>query len=1297
MKRLALISTCLMLLVPMALAQDVLVQWEFNTDGDAEGWFPAHSLAPFVVQGGVLKTTVTDGDPYMHASSGQSFDLECNDFQYIEVRMRHDSGESAEFFWADTTAGADAGFVGGKERGFPCVPDNEWHTYHVYPLWQGRVSRLRLDPPGEGSIEIDHVRVVQGQRSEHDAASPSWDLTAGAGGWIAAAGGTHIACSPRGTSTTLTAERAVLIGPAVSLSAADYRYAYVQLEATRPVTGGLYWSSTDDGNFAACNMASFDAPAGSLAINLPLATNPMFAGEVKRLQLAFDGEAGTTVTLKRLELSAKPLGPAALRLVSFAARDALTTLGQTGLLVASVENRGGEELRDARLTARVASGKATLTGVASIAIPRLAPGATARVTWTYEATAEGPAAFVLEGPEGLQARTDIVASRPFPTLAASATPRAGVSDQAAWLGNDRVRLTLVRGEEGFARGRLDAMEGGKARPMAVLPSLASLSVAGSEGMVSLAATQARASGDEARATLTLTGQTTVGPARVTLRVDLALKKGKSYIEARYELSADRDLAIGAFRGPWLWAGEGSFGDEQDLALFPGSEYLVAGERSSSTLDIAPPRNVRFAPHPNTVTVPSMAIEKDGAIVGLMWDPLQRWDGEHQKPTAVFASPNFVEGHANHLLGLYLPSVPDWVEPNELAATTPYELKAGGKLTLQAAMYAEAPSEVLRCVDLYLDRYGVPALPPKARSYEDTVALSLRCYEDVLWVESAKGWMGVIGWAPGRSQGVALSYLVDSRRLAERDFAAGLQQKGLELADRGDLGFALHHFGSPCRSLADRVAAGRIEASLAPADGGYAFMPAESRLEALGQRGSTAVGICAREVRSLLQTALLTGDAEPLQAGLRTLKFMERFKVPRASQVWEVPVHTPDILASANACEAYLMGYKLTGDRALLERAVYWARTGVPFVYLWQAPEQRDLMKGGSIAVFGASFYTGSWFARPVQWNGLEWARVLLDLARCDDTLPWRHFAEMVTISGINQQSTREADRGTYTDNWDVIKDIECTVCMLAPGRIMTNSLDLLGVPTGTRTEVVLCEGKPVSITAAQLVSDARVSGDRLELSLRYDAGYTSYTVIMPMAEPRVVLVDGQPLARCAEPVEEDEGWSYDEGPGCVTLKLRYGAEARRVSLSPVRPIKSELRPPGWEFDAEGNAEGWTPAHDVDPLEVREGKLIVTVTGPDPYIASPRMSAPAAEYPEVVFRVRVTKPGGQLFFANARGGFAPERSRSFEVPADGQFHEVRLDMSDHAEWTGLVNQIRLDFGSAPCTAELEWVRLVKPGE
>jgi hypothetical protein len=1290
MRRLVFAGLLVLLACSLASGQQILKQWEFNKDGDTEGWWPTHSLSALEVKNGSLKGAATDGDPYMHASRENAFDIQGNSFQYIEVRMKNDTGKSAEFFWANSTAGKDAGFVAGKERSFACLPDNEWHVYYLYPLWDGQVTRLRMDPPEDATFEIDYIRIMQGPITQHDPKSGDWDFTRDVAGWVCSSGGTPLLSGDGGAQTQFLAERAQLVSSALDLKAADFKYLYLQLTTDAPLTGHFTWSETEEATFPARNSVELKIPAGTQSVNLDPQECQYYSGDLKRLSLELSGPVGTKVTLRRMTLSDRPLGPAQLQLLSLTTQEALPSRGQRSRLVATLRNSGGEVLTGATVKVAGPAGAVSIGG-ATRAVRSLKPFETAEVTWEYTPLTEGRISFTLNDGRADVGTAEAMAAPPAAAVKPTQKPDAQVSASSAWIGNSKVMLVWAKGKSGYLSGRLYALGTGEPKLMAVVPELMSVAVAGDNKLLELPAQEAKTEVGEGKATLRLTGAAQIAGAQVRSEVILSVSGEYPWIDATYSLATDKDLSLSALRGPWMWVGEGSFGDKQDLALFPGVEYMEAGEKSSSTLDIAAPKNLRFAPHPNTITVPSMAIQKDGAIAGLMWNPLQKWDGEHQKPTAVFASPNFIEGHGNHLLGLCLPSIPDWMKANELLAATPYELKAGKGLTLTASLYALAKGEVLQSMDLYFQRFGLPDLPPKARSYEDTLTMSLKAYEDILWSEEAKGWMPVIGWAPGRSMDVALNgYVIAARRLTDRPWADKLTEKGLSLADKSDLGFALHQFGNPAAAMSSALTRARSSALGAPEDGKYSFHPSE-KTAVLGVEGATESGICACDVRGLLTDALRTGDQQALDAGLRTLKFMRRFKIPRASQVWEVPVHTPDILASADACEVYLLGYRLTGDKSYLDDAIYWARTGLPFVYMWQAPEQRPLMLGGSIPVFGATFYTGSWFARPVQWNGLEWARVLLELDRWDKSMPWKHFAEMVTISGMNQQSTREKDYGTYTDNWEVISDVECVGCMLAPGRIMTNALDLLGAPVGVDTEVVRDGGKRISINSAPRVSDAKLDRGVLSFGLRYDAGHTAYTTVMAIAEPTQIEVDGVELAKRPGAIDTPEGWSYRADIGCVTLKLQYGQAVRTVRITRATVMEPGFGETSWDFN-EG-VQGWIGMNDVEGLEVRDGNLIVKATGGDPYIGSPALLADASKYSGVTFRAKATLPGGQVFFA-AKGGFSATRSKSFNLPADGQFHEVTVDLSDNPEWTGMITQLRLDCAAAPCELQIDWIRLVK---
>ena len=91
----------------------------------------------------------------------------------------------------------------------------------------------------------------------------------------------------------------------------------------------------------------------------------------------------------------------------------------------------------------------------------------------------------------------------------------------------------------------------------------------------------------------------------------------------------------------------------------------------------------------------------------MWDAMQKWDGEHFVPSARFASPNFKDKQDNHLMGLFLPSIPEFVPENGDRAAKPYPLKANKKITLKAYIVAEARGEVLDMIDHYFAAYGMP--------------------------------------------------------------------------------------------------------------------------------------------------------------------------------------------------------------------------------------------------------------------------------------------------------------------------------------------------------------------------------------------------------------------------------------------------------------------------------------------------------------------------------------------------------------------------------------------------------------
>jgi hypothetical protein len=199
---------------------------------------------------------------------------------------------------------------------------------------------------------------------------------------------------------------------------------------------------------------------------------------------------------------------------------------------------------------------------------------------------------------------------------------------------------------------------------------------------------------------------------------------------------------------------------------------------------------------------------------------------------------------------------------------------------------------------------------------------------------------------------------------------------------------------------------------------------------------------------LLEFAYLTGDHEALQSGVRTLEFMKRFRTPRGAQTWEVPLHTPDQLASAYLVWAYTRGYQLTGNDEYLRLARKWALSGVPFTYLWSS---YPIMLYATPPVYGATNWVGpNWMGLPVQWVGGVYAYALTLLAPHDQSLDWNHLARGILTSAQQQQYPDGPHVGLLPDSFNIPyqrrQPADINPCALVSlQRVLDGQVDFLSV------------------------------------------------------------------------------------------------------------------------------------------------------------------------------------------------------------------------------------------------------------
>lgn len=866
-----------------------------------------------------------------------------------------------------------------------------------------------------------------------------------------------------------------------------------------------------------------------------------------------------------------------------------------------------------------------------------------------------------------------------------------------------------------------------------------------------------------------------GPIRISLATAVEAEASSTLGKTiTYEVScaAPRTGILLALEGPRVCVGEGSFGNKKTEALYPGLEWLEAGEDSSSTLDIAADHEhrLRYVVHPHMVTIPCMGVLHGKTCVGLLWHSRSRWaDGKNRadltpdrsdvdRPSALFASPDKPAGHGSQAMGLFVPTVPEYVPANKRVAEKPWPAEGvdARQVRLVSAIYVNPDSSsAMDPMRAWFDIYGVaapralphvkgPATPeateaaPQFRGYElpawaqaatrqgkwaeparsewiDEVEWSMQAYLKTLWDDEEKGWMPHKG---GPTLGFRISpnpsYLYDCVLGARLTDDADLRR---EIDDRvmlvkslypgvvpqaDDLGF---NFGEPVHSLVGMSeASARLIRSQGP-DGSWRF---HTRVETagtfkgmdyaeLGYEGQEANGLVARNAYTLLRFARMTGDQQALEAGLKTLNYMEKFRVPRAAQVWEVPVHTPDVLASSDACEACLEAYQITGDRKWLERAVYWEETGLPFLYQWDV-DAYPWLRYGSIPVFGASWNRWSWFGRPVQWNGLRWAFAALRLAEVDTTYPWRMLAAGVTVSGIYQQGDGEKDLALWPDSISAI-DATKSGWIFAPRAILKNVYRLLGHEPEPLTTSVKFDGGTVLINACGAIDNAVAEGDTLRFKVIAPEPVPTRVVLCGLGQPQTVKVNGAELpSRDVLGPGEVVGWTYHVSYSILEISPGKPGEFQ-VEVSPARYRVCNLMPQEIskiEFEFDRDDGGWRPTHDLAPFSLADGCLVVTTTGPDPYMVRSNCNLDGNSVNRVHVRMAVSAGDATQWFWATEDAPTMAEDKKIDTPiqADGEFHDYYFDVGAHELWRGKkITAIRLDptSGAAKANIRIDFIR------
>lgn len=633
------------------------------------------------------------------------------------------------------------------------------------------------------------------------------------------------------------------------------------------------------------------------------------------------------------------------------------------------------------------------------------------------------------------------------------------------------------------------------------------------------ATTASLTAEHNRARITRTFTDPDG-ARWKMEQVFAPSAQKDAIDVRTVVTVDRDRQVYFLPMLVLFPGTGSFGSEKGQALFAGLEYLE-NEPSSSEADIVGPASKRQVPDTLKITAPLMVVQAQGRYVGLIWQPANHF-------SALFDSPDRIFRSGGHVMGVLYPgSNGDNREEGNLLPYFPETLTANTPLVLDTTIIGGEADTVIPAVQQYVRLRGLPPVPNTgldAQAYLKLAAagwLDSRIREGNLYRHAY--WPG-FGPQPAADAAIWMEWIAAYIRDAQtaRRLRQAAQEAIAAVPKEQYLFSRVSHVAFPVAPLIYGAVPESIEAARNSArdllrsfqlDGTVLYNPRPGGPDyARTHWERTANGLTAAVLVRLLEMALYSGDKELIAEAIRRLEQFKRFDntVPRGAQTWEMPLHTPDILASAHIVKAYVIGYELTGNSEFLRRARYWAWTGVPFPYLIN-PTGQPVGPYSVISVLGATnWHAPIWFGQPVQWCGLVYADALYWLARLEPKAHWKHIADGITAAGI-QHTWKQDDperQGCLPDFY-YLREQRSDGPPINPGTVQANAVRLYNLPAVYDYRVLRNSGVVIHAPGAITVVTDRKGLCKFRVKGWINRPY--YLLINGLAKQPQVRLNGQPV------------------------------------------------------------------------------------------------------------------------------------------------------------------------------------------
>ncbi|MBM7568379.1 hypothetical protein [Paenibacillus sacheonensis] len=134
-------------------------EWNFDTDGNQEGWSLGNQLTSSV-SGGSLHLSSSGTDPYMFSSDNLGIAASGNGHVYVRLKNTSSSTGIQIYFITNS----DTSYGESKVVNLPVTANSDYTVYDLNMSgnanWTGTIKQLRFDPANaSGTIDVDYIKV----------------------------------------------------------------------------------------------------------------------------------------------------------------------------------------------------------------------------------------------------------------------------------------------------------------------------------------------------------------------------------------------------------------------------------------------------------------------------------------------------------------------------------------------------------------------------------------------------------------------------------------------------------------------------------------------------------------------------------------------------------------------------------------------------------------------------------------------------------------------------------------------------------------------------------------------------------------------------------------------------------------------------------------------------------------------------------------------------------------------------------------------------------------------------------